>query len=166
VSSVDHPVVIRAYQPADAGRLRACVVALQEFERAIDPRLRPGEAMADAYCEQLHARCRASDGRVFVAEQDGTVVGFVAVLAREPFTELDDPPGTYAFVTDLVVLSDYRGHGTGRQLLDRAEAFARAAGAPELRIGVLADNLAARTLYLSADFVPHVEVFTKRWESS
>ena len=44
--------------------------------------------MADAYREHIHARCQEADGRVFVAEQDGTVVGFVAILARENFTEL------------------------------------------------------------------------------
>jgi ribosomal protein S18 acetylase RimI-like enzyme len=90
------------------------------------------------------------------------VVGFVAVLAREPFTELDDPPGTYALVTDLVVLATHRGKGIGRRLLDRAEAYARDAGAAELRVGVLAKNTAARRLYLSRDFTPHLEVLAKR----
>ena len=88
-------LIIREYGRDDATALRKCVVGLQGFERSIDPRLRPGESMADAYCEHIHARCREADGRVFVAEQDGTVVGFVAILARENFTELDDPPGTY-----------------------------------------------------------------------
>jgi hypothetical protein len=30
------------------------------------------------------------------------------MLDREPFTELDDPPGTYALVTDLTVLATHR----------------------------------------------------------
>ena len=153
---------IREYQPGDAAAVRQCVVALQEHERTIDPRLRPGEAMADAYCEQIHARCRRADGKIFVAEQDGVVVGFVAVLARETFKELDEPTGSYAFISDLVVLAPYRRGGIGRKLLARAEAFAREAGARELRIGVLARNVEALRLYQAAEFTPHLEVLAKR----
>jgi len=155
--------MIRVYREEDATAVRRCVVELQEFERSIDPRLRPGEEMADRYWESIRARCAEANGRVFVAEQDGTVVGFVAVLAAQRFTELDDPPGTYAFVTDVVIQASHRGRGIGRQLLQHAEAFARGAGATELRIGVLAENTVARRLYRSAGFVPHLEVFVKRW---
>jgi len=112
--------IIRGYGMEDAGAIRECVIALQEFERAIDPRLPPGEAMADAYCERLHARCSEADGRIFVAAENERVLGFVAVVAREPFTEPDDPPGTYALVTDLVVLEPHRGLGLGKRLLAKA----------------------------------------------
>jgi ribosomal protein S18 acetylase RimI-like enzyme len=156
-------IAIRVYRQDDAPAVRRCVLELQEFERTIDPRLRPGEEMADRYWESIQARCAEANGRVFVAEQDGSVVGFVAVLAGERFTELDDPPGTYALVTDLVIQSSHRGRGIGRQLIQHAEAFARGAGATELRIGVLAENTVARQLYRSAGFVPHLEVFVKRW---
>ena len=156
-------LVIRVYRQEDAPAVRRCVVELQEFERTIDPRLRPGEEMADGYWENVRARCTEANGRVVVAEQDGAVVGFLAVLTAEPFTELDDPPGTYALVTDVVIQSSHRGRGIGRQLLQHAEAFARAAGATELRIGVLAENTVARQLYRSVGFVPHLEVFVKRW---
>ena len=155
--------LIRPYRPEDASAVRDCVTELQEFERVLDPRLRPGQAIADDLCERMHARCREAEGRLFVAEQDGTVVGFVCVLAREPFTDLDDPPGTYALVTDLVVLAPWRSRGIGRRLLESAEAFARSKGARELRIGVLSRNLAARRLYLAAGFEPHSETFEKRW---
>jgi len=157
-------LVIREYRQEDATAVRRCLVELQEFERAIDPRLRPGEAMADGYWDNIHVRCAEAHGRVFVADQVGTVVGFVAVLAAEPFTELSEPPGTYALVTDIVVLPSQRCRGIGAQLLSHAEAFVRAAGATELRIGVLAGNAAARSLYRGAGFVPHLEVFIKRWE--
>ena len=155
-------LVIRQYRHDDTAAVRQCVVELQEVERAIDPRLRSGESMADDYWEYIQARCAEASGRVFVAEQGGAVVGFVAVLAAEPFTELDEPPGTYALVTDLVVLPSHRGHKVGARLLQHAEAFARAAGATELRVGVLAQNVAARRLYVGSGFVPHMEVFVKR----
>jgi len=156
-------VVTRPYRQDDLAAVRRCVVELQEFERTLDPRLRPGESMADGHWSTIVTRCGEANGRVLVAEQGSAVVGFVAVLAAQRFTELDEPPGTYALVTDLVVLPSHRGRGIGARLLREAEAFVRAAGATELRIGVLADNVAARQLYLGAGFAPHVEVLVKRW---
>lgn len=102
-------------------------------------------------------------GQVFVAEQDGAVIGFVSAIAAQPFTELDDPPATYGLITDVLVLPSHRGFGIGGRLLRQAEAFVRAAGATELRIGVLAANASARRLYLGSGFVPHLEVLVKRW---
>ncbi len=156
-------MIIREYENGDAAALRQCVVVLQDAEREIDPRLLPGEVMADAYCERIHARCRETAGKIFVAEESSRVLGFSTILAREPFTELDDPPGHYALITDLVVLEPYRGGGIGHQLLERAEAYARQAGATELRIGVLSGNRTARRLYLDVGFQPHLELLTKRW---
>jgi len=156
-------MIIREYRDSDAPALRQCVVVLQEAERAIDPRLLPGEVMADRYCERIHARCREAAGRILVAEEDSIVAGFVTILAHEPFTELDDPPGHYALISDLVVLEPFRGCGIGRQLLESAEAFARQTGATELRIGVLAKNGPARGLYIGVGFEAHLEIFTKRW---
>jgi ribosomal protein S18 acetylase RimI-like enzyme len=125
--------------------------------------LLPGETMADRYCGRIQERCREAAGRVYVAEEGSTLVGFVTVLAREPFMELDDPPGHYALITDLVVLEAHRGRGIGRLLLERAERYAKQAGATELRIGVLTNNRTARGLYLDAGFQPHLEILTKRW---
>jgi GNAT superfamily N-acetyltransferase len=121
--------------------------------------------MVDPYWQQVLRRCRESNGQVFVAADDRDVVGLVAVLAAEPFTELDDPPGTYGLVTDLVVLAAYRRRGIGRMLLAQAETFARGAGAAELRIGVLATNSGAHRLYVDRGFVPHLETLAKALSS-
>ena len=153
---------VRPYDSGDLAAVRQCVTELQDFELTIDPRLQPGAEMADAYWQQVLCRCRESDGRAFVAVDDQEVVGFVAVLAAERFTELDEPPGTYGLVTDLVVLAPYRGRGIGKTLLAQAETFARMSGATELRIGVLAANAGARRLYVDCGFVPYSEILTKR----
>jgi len=154
---------IRDFENRDVPAIRACIASLQDHEREIDPRLRPGETIAADYWAKLVERCREADGHVMVAELDKAVVGFVAVLTRIRFTELDDPPGAYALIADLAVLPDQRGKGIGRELLQTAERRARDAGAVQLRIGVLARNEAARGLYLSAGFEPHIEIFEKRW---
>jgi GNAT superfamily N-acetyltransferase len=154
-------LLIRQSRQDDSAAIRQCIVELQEFERGIDPRLRPGESMADAYWDQIQERCAAANGVVYVAIQDEALVGFVAVLAEEPFEGLDNPPGTYGLVSDIVVLGSHRGQGIGRKLLEQAEAFVRAVGARELRIGVLSGNQNARRLYLNAGFLPSFEILTK-----
>jgi ribosomal protein S18 acetylase RimI-like enzyme len=143
--------MIRDYEPdRDRRRLRSCVVELQDFERGLEPALPKGEAMADRYLAYMLERCAGAAGRIFVAEEDGVVVGFVGVLARvvpEP-----DEAQAYAYVSDLVVLPAYRRRGIGRALLERAEAYARREGAGTLRVGVLAKNEAAGRIYRSIGF--------------
>ena len=137
------------------------MVELQDSERAIDQRLRPGESMVDAYLEQMHVHCRDNAGAIFVAERAGAIVGLVMVLSRVPFESLDDPPGTYALVAELVVRDGFRRQGIARALLDRAERYACDHGASELRIMVLSENTPARSLYLREGFAPYKETLAK-----
>lgn len=158
--------VIRTYRDSDAAAVRACIVELQDHERAIDSRLRPGESMADAYLGHMLERCRDCSGVILVAEHDGAVAGFATILTRVPYEALDDPPGEYALVSDLVVRGRDRGRGLGAALVRAAEAYARAAGAGELRIGVLSANHAAAALYRREGFAPYLEVLAKRLDAS
>ena len=152
---------IRRYEPGDELACRACVVELQDAERQLDPRLRPGESMADEYLAQMHKHCRDYAGTIFLAEYAGEVVGLAMVLTRVPFEWLDEPPGDYALVAELVVRDGYRRRGIARALLDVAERYARQAGASELRIDVLSENEPARQLYLREGFTPYKETLNK-----
>jgi GNAT superfamily N-acetyltransferase len=146
-------VRIRDYAAeSDAPALRACYIELQEFERALEPDLPPGEETADAYLALLFDRCARYRGRIFVAEREGRVIGFSGVQAAMPPDEPDEPQEPYAFVSDLVVLPEARREGTGRALLARAEQFARGEGARVLLLGVLARNAGARALYRDEGF--------------
>ena len=145
--------MIREYQPEqDTPSLRDCIVELQEFERTIEPALPAGTVMADAYLAYILDRCREYRGKVFVAEVDRRVVGFVCVWARVPPTEPDEPPTEYAYISDLVILAPFRQRGLGRALLGRAEGYAREQQARVIRIGVLAQNVIAKQLYLDMGF--------------
>jgi ribosomal protein S18 acetylase RimI-like enzyme len=150
------------YREEDAAAIRACIVELQDFERRIDDRLRPGESMAAAYLEQVLAQCRACAGTILGAECGDTIAGFAAILTRVRFESLDHPPGEYAIVTDLVVRENVRRRGLGTALLQAAERYASAAGAAELRIGVLTANQGAARLYRSVGFLPYSETLAKR----
>jgi GNAT superfamily N-acetyltransferase len=158
---MDH-VQLRAYRENDNAAIHACIVELQDYERWIDPRLRPGIEMASDYFKQMLDRCRNYAGRIFVAESDAQIAGFTTILARIPFQELDEPPGEYALVSDLVVLKPFRRRGCGTALLRAAERYAVEQGARELRIGVLSANQPARRLYLEIGFHQHIEVLMKQ----
>jgi ribosomal protein S18 acetylase RimI-like enzyme len=149
-------VIIRDSDPLrDAIALRDCFIELQNYERQLDPGKPEGSAIAEAYLNRMFARCREWDGRIFVAELAGQVVGFACVWARVRPDEPDENPAEYAFVSDLVVSAAYRRRGIGSQLLSATEAYARDRGARSLHIGVLANNSAARRLYVSHGFAEY-----------
>lgn len=156
-------ITIRQYRGGtDDAALRCLEVELQEFERTVEPALPPGEAMADAYIAHLFACCAKWQGRMFVAEDDGVVAGFVCVYGRCPQEELDESPEPYAFVSDLVVMPAHRNTGIGQRLLATAEAYARECGVAELKIGVLQRNGGALRLYERLGFRQYRIELTKR----
>ena len=145
------PVDIRPY---DAGRdveaLRALIVAHQDFHRGL----------IDAYVGFLEAQCATHDGRILVVEHDATLVGFICVVTALRNDSPDDP-ATFAWVHDVFVRPDHRRQGIGAALLADAEAFVRARGARELRLGVLDRNTNARALYYRLGFRDYVRVLAK-----
>jgi ribosomal protein S18 acetylase RimI-like enzyme len=154
-------LIIREAESGDEPALRECLIALQDYERTLEPRLRPGNEIADEYWRQLRAKCAEQGGTTFVGHADGEIAGYVTVLAHVPYEGLDDPPGEYAYVSDLYVHPRFRGRGCARALLTRAEQHARAHGAREIRIGALASNTPARELYRSFGFVLQLETLGK-----
>jgi ribosomal protein S18 acetylase RimI-like enzyme len=155
---------VRQYVPEyDHASLRACVVELQEYERSLEPQLPDGDSMADAYLADLQARCIRAKGVILVADIDReNVVGFVAVLTAVQQEELDEPPGSYAYVSDLVVRAAYRRRGIGEALMRQALAYAQDAGAKTIRIQVLSKNADAKRLYERLGFSEYrVELITR-----
>jgi ribosomal protein S18 acetylase RimI-like enzyme len=144
---------IREFDPLrDHDAVRSCAIELQDFERELDPRMPPGEQIADPYLDLMFRRCAEFDGVVLVAEVDGAVTGFVSVWARYRSSEPDDDPAEHGYVSDLVVSAKYRGRGIGRALLRAAEARARQAGADTLRVSAKAGNTSALSLYSTEGF--------------
>lgn len=137
----------------DSHVLRELMIALQNHERQFDPAKPDGSTMVQSYLALMLARCDKWDGKVFVAEEAGKIVGFVSVWARVPVEEPDDDPAEYAYVSDLVVEAARRRRGLGRELMSAAEDYARARGARRIRLSVMARNLGARDFYQSMGYV-------------
>lgn len=87
----------------------------------------------------------ADDGGLWLAEQDGRVVGALAVGAAMPYVPAADEPELY--VRLLVTDRASAGQGIGGTLLDHARELARAAGVGLLRVDCFAGGDGALVRY-------------------
>jgi RimJ/RimL family protein N-acetyltransferase len=102
----------------------------------------------------LRAVRRHPDAAVYVAEDDGRLVGRLS-LARDPH-----PASRHVADLGLMVAASHRRRGVGRALLDQAVAWAEGAGVAKLELHVFPWNAPAIALYESYGF--EREGFRKR----
>ena len=89
----------------------------------------------------LRALKRHPDAAVFVAEDDGAIVGRLSV-ARDPHTA-----SRHVADLGLMVAASHRRRGVGRALLEQAATWARDAGVRKLELHVFPWNEPALKLY-------------------
>jgi len=153
--------IVRFYDASrDFDALRACIIEQQDFHRGVEASWPEGKAIVDAYVKYLDIQCGTHDGCIMVADREGELVGFGCVVASTQGESPDDP-STFAWLHDIFVKAEYRRRGIATLLIAGAEAFARAHGARILRLGVLAENESARSLYRKSGFRDYVRVLTK-----
>lgn len=143
---------IRPYRRDDAKDLQKCFTELQRFENAIERNRTDGRIVGETYIRQMLEICQEKNGRIFIAEQDGKVVGYAfARIERHPeriFTTLTE----YVYVQDLVLLPDARGKGMGRKLLQEVEQYALDSGMRTILLTVLSKNPSAKKFYRKSGF--------------
>jgi GNAT superfamily N-acetyltransferase len=88
-------------------------------------------------------RSTAEDPTVFVADVEGTVVGFMHVCSLEDYYRRRK----HGHVADIVVAEDHQSQGIATSLLARAEDWSRAQGYDWMTLGVFEQNIRAERLY-------------------
>ncbi|HEY0160736.1 MAG TPA: GNAT family N-acetyltransferase [Thermoanaerobaculia bacterium] len=146
------PVTIRRAERRDLPALGRLGAMLMRTHYAFDAHrfLPPGESAESGYAWFLGNVLESPDGCVFVAEDEGEVVGYVYV-ALEPLSwkELRGPAG---FIHDVAVREESRGGGAARQLLAAGIDWLREQGAPRVILWTAAPNEAAQRLFRSLGF--------------
>lgn len=155
-------VMIRELRDADGDAFRELVLRLHETLRPLDPDLAPGESIIERYLEWMIGQVAASGGSVFVADEAGTLVGYVIVLGHVPPGEPDEVEEPHAIVLELFVEETRRRDRVGAMLMDRAEDHARSVGASKIRLRVLARNAAAADFYDRLGYSERLVEMTKR----
>ena len=132
--------VREAVDAADVDAVRRLVLAHADARATT-----PGVEQIRADAVRLPGPYVAPRGGIWIAEDDGAVVGCVA---------LQPLPAGVGEVKRMFVDPAWRGRGVGRALLERLIAEARERGHSELRLGTLPDMTEAQSLYRSLGFVP------------
>jgi len=118
------------------------------YEQQSDP------ALAQQF---IRERIEKSESVIFLAqEESGDAVGFTQLY---PSFSSVSARRTW-ILNDLYVTPDARGTGVGRSLLEKAETFARAAGAKGIGLQTATNNLSAQRLYERLDYQKDTDFFS------
>ena len=139
--------VIRRATPSDAPALGRLGALLLRAHHGFDPQrfMAPGANPEAGYGWFLNSQLGDDDVAVFVAEQDGAVVGYVyAGLEPRSWKELREACG---FIHDVAVREEGRRTGVATALIEAAIEWLRARGAPRVVIWSAAQNAPAQRLF-------------------
>ena len=102
------------------------------------------------------------DSDILVYENDGTVVGFILLQAKERPDFDFMLPGKYCYIMDIIVTELHRSKGFGTALMNAAKNWAKEKECTFINLDVLANNTNAIKLYESLGFMPKAqEMFCK-----
>ena len=140
--------LVRAARAADEAAVLALAREEMSAHEKIDPRflLRP-DAMT-RYALYLRDRMREIDSAVFVAEEEGKVIGVVigSIRVQNSFFE----SRRYGYVSDLVVDPAARRRGVGRALWERVVLWFRSLDVSVARLHIATRSSDARSFWRSA----------------
>ena len=130
---------IREYTHNDVEDVKKVLTELQEFERMLDPHRLQGLEIAHEYLSHLLKLCEESKGKIFVVEVHSEVVGMISVYIEEDARHLRKAK-KYAYISDLMVLPQYRSEGVTKELLSAAEDYARSKNVHTIQAAVLSEH--------------------------
>lgn len=103
-----------------------------------------GPARSQEWFAQIAA---SEDAALFVAEQQGILVGLVLCRVHNSPAFPLFVPRRYVHINDLVVHESFQGKGIGRLLMQRAHEWTKEQSMTDVELDVYEFNMPARTLY-------------------
>lgn len=140
---------IRVYRPSDHERLRALTVA-SFAEVSIDRNIETHFGIINGHdwrwrkARHIDQDVAANPGGVFVAEEDGLILGYIT-------TRVDTEAGI-GQIPNLAVAAEARNRGLGRQLIEQALRYFRSLGLSHAKIETLEQNPIGQHLYPACGF--------------
>ncbi|MBU2213533.1 GNAT family N-acetyltransferase [Patescibacteria group bacterium] len=148
---------IRAYTGKDRKDLTALIQTLQDYVAGLDSlglNKSGKEFDAPAYARHLLQKVAHGNGLVFVAEQDGNILGGIAGVVEEtsPEDQLEIHSETSGRVVELIVSPEHRGKNVGKELMEAMEAFFKERNCAHVRVECFAPNTGAHAFYEKCEY--------------
>lgn len=145
-------LTIRDMTEGDETAVLGLLLELTGHEASLNPARTTGPAAAQACLADDREKAAAHGGTLFVAEQAGEVVGYLALRLERTGPFVHEHLRDHVYIENIVVAASQRGTGVGQALLAQAERFARASGCKVIQLGVLTGNEMALKAYRRAGF--------------
>ncbi|MFA9288326.1 MAG: GNAT family N-acetyltransferase [Weeksellaceae bacterium] len=152
--------IIREYTHADVDGIKKCLIDLQEFERMLDPQRLEGIKVAHEYLAHLLQICETGKGKIYVVEMQEEIIGMISVYIEDSKKHFRKSH-KFAYISDLMILPEYKDRGIAKELLEQAEEYARKHGATAIQSAVLEKHLEGINEYLRNGFHKY-EVIVKK----
>jgi GNAT superfamily N-acetyltransferase len=143
-----------ATQPGDLGEAIALHGRVYAGEYAMDQSMEAycGEGICRFALDRLERGAQV--GELWVAEEDGRILGSIAMLAAEQ---------GWGRLRWLLLHPELRGRGAGRELVETALGYARERGFPGVYLTTIAGLDAAHHIYRRAGFELSGSEPVRRW---
>lgn len=142
---------IREYNQNDIEQIKNLLVQLQDYIIKMDkynlnilsPKYR------EEYFEYMLNDCISNEGKIFVAEYENKIAGFVAGFVQnyDERDKLDYACPKKGIVSELVVDQNFRNDGIGGLLLDKIENYFKNIKCEFIQIDVFVYNQVAEHFY-------------------
>jgi len=116
---------------------------------------------AHYYMQKMIGDAKNMDGKIFVAEKNNSIVGFIQGVIIEhkrgddKFYDLSHAPSKEGWIGLLYVSPDHRGDGMGQELLGKMKDYFKAERCTSIKLLVLSDNTSAIDFYKKSGFMAH-----------
>ena len=111
----------------------------------------------DQSIEFLEKTISNDDSDILVYENDGIVVGFILLQAKERPDFAFMLPGKYCYIMDVIVTEAHRNNGFGTALMNSAKDWAKEQNCSFINLDVLTTNTNAISLYEKLGFMPKAQ---------
>lgn len=156
-------MLIREYKGQDEKDLLQLIVYLQDYMKSKEPEiLDSGENIGEEFLRNLVSETKGSMGKIYVAEEENEVVGFVSGRVEQSTDEIELIEKKVFYISNLVVLPKFQKHGIGKALLAKVEDYAKSLNLKLIQINVLVKNEIAYKTYKNAGFRDYEMVLLKK----
>lgn len=131
----------------DRAQVVACFVEFQDYERTVEADRPRGKDIAEKYFRGLLKTNREKKGELFVARQDGRVLGIMNIYLDSEPANMPVYHHSYAYVSDLMVTARARRQGIGEALMQHARQWSLTKKMKRLYLNVLSRNTGALKFY-------------------